>query len=128
MRPHVPLPIGIIIAVGVIGVATMQSAGAQSTLVVSATGIDCQGQQLAYTSIQLAVNAELPGSTIRVRPRDLCRTGGRHQEQPDDPRMPRGATTMARVQPISAQGVPCCGPAHYPLIPAKGAHDEISAS
>jgi parallel beta-helix repeat protein len=41
---------------------------AQATLVVSQTGIDCQGNQPAYTSIQVAVNAALPGSTISVCP------------------------------------------------------------
>jgi pectin methylesterase-like acyl-CoA thioesterase len=62
------LPIAVLIAVAAIGTTTMQSAGTQSILVVSPTGIDCRGNQLAYTSIQVAVNAALPGSTIRVCP------------------------------------------------------------
>ena len=65
---YVSLPIVVLIAMGVIGAATVQPAVAQAILVVSATGIDCQSKQPAYTSIQTAVNVALPGSTIRVCP------------------------------------------------------------
>lgn len=55
---HLPLPIAALIALGATGAATVQPAGAQAILVVSATGIDCQGKQLAYTSIQTAGNLQ----------------------------------------------------------------------
>ena len=65
---YVSLPIVVLIAMGVIGAATVQPAVAQAILVVSATGIDCQSKHPAYTSIQTAVNVALPGDTIRVCP------------------------------------------------------------
>ena len=55
---YVPLAIAALIAVGVTGAATVQPAWAQAILVVSATGIDCQSKQLAYTSIQTAENLQ----------------------------------------------------------------------
>ena len=113
------------------GAATVQPAGAQSMLVVSPTGIDCHRNHPAYTSVQAAVNAALPGSTIFICPgiyaeqvvvtkNDLTLRGSDQDAEPDEDQHTGLTVLRPTVLPVDP-GNPNSGTPRKAILLVNGA-------